>query len=136
RGLAAGQGCSRDSPGDSDAQHRSGRAQERLGPVMPAEQTSSLAAELQDRRAQFKAFLVARVGNEADAEDILQNGLIKALQRSHELRDETKLTAWFYQVLRHAIIDHFRSRKSAAALERLWTEDLAAPSHEVERALC
>ena len=95
-----------------------------------------ISADLLKRRAQFKAFLVSRLGNEADAEDVLQNGLMKALARADEVRDETKLVAWFYQVLRHAMIDHIRSRKSAVELERRWTEDMAALEPEDQREIC
>ena len=69
-----------------------------------------LARELNAQRNAFKAFLTARVGSAAEAEDLLQNGLLKAVQRAGELQDDTKLTAWFYQLLRHAIVDHYRSR--------------------------
>ncbi len=96
-----------------------------------------LAHSLARQRAAFKAFLVARVGNEADAEDILQAGLVKAIGHTGELRDEAKLTAWFYQLLRHAIIDHARSRRSAANRERTWATDAALmPSSTDERAIC
>lgn len=99
---------------------------------MPQPSADALLAQ----RAQFKAFLVSRVGNVADAEDILQNGLVKAMRRIDDVRDQTKLTAWFYQLLRHAIIDHARSRKSAMALDRLWTEEVTGVPPEVERELC
>ncbi|MEO6005199.1 MAG: sigma-70 family RNA polymerase sigma factor [Opitutus sp.] len=95
-----------------------------------------ISAGLLERRAQVKAFLVSRLGNEADAEDVLQNGLIKALARADELRDETKLVAWFYQVLRHAVIDHVRSRMSAVELDRRWTEEMAALEPEDQREIC
>ncbi len=72
-----------------------------------------LATELNSHRSAFKAFLAARVGSAEEAEDILQNGLLKALQRADELHDDTKLTAWFYQLLRNAVVDHYRSRGSA-----------------------
>lgn len=75
---------------------------------------AALVAALSAQRGAFKAFLAARVGNEADAEDILQNGLVKALQHAGELRDDGKLTAWFYQLLRHAITDHYRARGAVA----------------------
>ena len=68
------------------------------------------AAALNQQRATFRAFLVARVGSEAEAEDILQYGLLRAVQRAGELQDDTKLTAWFYRILRNAVIDHYRSR--------------------------
>lgn len=74
--------------------------------------SEKIAAELNTRRNAFKAFLTARVGSEADAEDLLQNGLLKALQRAGELQDDAKLTAWFYQLLRNAVIDHYRARSS------------------------
>lgn len=105
---------------------------------MSIQGSDQLAESLVAQRAAFKAFLVTRVGNAADAEDILQTSLIKALQRAGELRDDTKLTAWFYQLLRHALIDHARSRESATVREHAWATDASAlaPSAADERALC
>lgn len=100
----------------------------------PAQRAELLLAQ----RAQFKAFLVSRLRNEADADDVLQNGLLKALQRAEEIRDDGKLTAWFYQVLRNAIIDHARSRQSAASRHHVWASDaaLTADAAADHRALC
>lgn len=78
-----------------------------------ARRSDQLAAELNKHRNAFKAFLAARVGSAVEAEDILQNGLLKALQRAGELQDDAKLTAWFYQLLRNAVVDHYRARSSA-----------------------
>jgi RNA polymerase sigma-70 factor (ECF subfamily) len=72
--------------------------------------TERLARELNSRREAFRAFLVARVGSAADAEDILQNGLLKAVRSGSWPRDDTRLAAWFYQLLRNAIVDHHRAR--------------------------
>ncbi|MDI1251437.1 MAG: sigma-70 family RNA polymerase sigma factor [Lacunisphaera sp.] len=102
-----------------------------------------LAAALNTQRNAFKAFLVARVGSAAEAEDILQDGLLKALRRAGELQDDTKLTAWFYQLLRHAVIDHYRSRAAGrrrddtlgATLAALG-EDLAPPDWEAQLCTC
>ncbi len=93
---------------------------------------------LNDHRDAFKAFLVARVGNEADAEDLLQHGLIKALKNADELRDGEKSIAWFYRILRHAIIDHGRSRNAARRRDLQWIEDAATlvDDAEAERTLC
>jgi len=107
-------------------------------PAVPPARADRLAHALDAQRAAFKAFLVARVGHAADAEDILQTGLVKALRHAGELRDDTKLTAWFYQLLRRAIIDHARSRRSALARDSLYAADsaLAQNSADNERALC
>jgi RNA polymerase sigma-70 factor (ECF subfamily) len=89
-------------------------------------QSNQLASDLNAQRAAFRAFLVARVGREADAEDILQNSLVKAIQRAGELQDGTKLTAWFYRLLRNAIIDHYRTRAAVRRRDDLLATSLAA----------
>lgn len=99
---------------------------------------SDVASALLAHRRAFKAFLVSRVGNEADAEDLLQNGLIKALQRANDLRDDEKSVAWFYQILRNVVIDHARSRNATRRREDAWTSDAVtlANDADAERVLC
>lgn len=96
-----------------------------------------LSALLAHRQA-FKAFLVSRVGNEADAEDLLQHGLIKALENAGEIKDAEKSVAWFYQILRNVIIDHGRSRDANRRRDLQWLEDKTALADdaEAERVLC
>lgn len=99
---------------------------------------SELTATLFAHRQAFRAFLASRVGNEADAEDLLQNGLVKALQRADEVKDGEKVVAWFYQVLRHVLIDHVRSRQAAAKRDEAWAVQTTtlADDPEAERQLC
>src|SRR5690606_37816234 len=54
------------------------------------------------------AFVERRVGNRALAEEILQDALVKSLEKRDEIREST--LGWFYRVLRNAIIDHARRR--------------------------
>jgi RNA polymerase sigma-70 factor (ECF subfamily) len=100
--------------------------------------TSDVTARLLAHRSAFKAFLTSRVGNEADAEDLLQNGLVKALSRAGELKDSEKAVAWFYQLLRNVVVDHRRSRQAAAERDHRWAEDAAtlADDAEAERQIC
>jgi RNA polymerase sigma-70 factor (ECF subfamily) len=100
--------------------------------------SDKIASTLIAQRAAFKAFLVSRVGNPADAEDLLQNGLIKALQRADELKDDEKCVAWFYQILRNAVIDHARSRGAARQRDDAWAADTVtlAGDTEADRVLC
>ncbi len=65
---------------------------------------------LNDQREKFRAFLVTRVGSEADAEDILQAGLTKAFRHAEDLREDDKAVAWFYRLLRNAVTDHYREK--------------------------
>lgn len=89
------------------------------------------------QRGRFKSFLAARLGNESDAEDVLQDGFIKAAKRIGELREDERVTAWFYQVLRHAMIDHVRSRSAARQRELAWIEQAERDGDdEARRAVC
>ncbi len=87
----------------------------------------------------FLAFLKRRVGSRAQAEDILQAALLKSLESRARVRDEGSVVAWFYRVLRNAVIDHYR----AAAAEQRALEAAAPPvvaepgfAAELERAVC
>lgn len=89
---------------------------------MPATHPN-ITSQLLAHRSAFKSFIASRVSSEADAEDLLQNGLVKALERSQELKDSEKAVAWFYQLLRNVIVDHARSRGAAAKREAAWAAD-------------
>lgn len=97
-----------------------------------------ITAKLLAHREVFKAFLASRVGNAADAEDLLQNGLVKALARTDEIKDGEKAVAWFYQLLRHVVIDHVRSRNAAAKRDDLWaaSANVLADDTEAHRQIC
>lgn len=100
--------------------------------------TPDVASSLLAHRSAFRAFLVARVGNEADADDLLQNGLIRAVRHADELKDHEKSVAWFYRILRHAIIDHGRSRGAARQRDDAWAADTVtlADDADAQRVLC
>lgn len=88
------------------------------------------------QRARFKTFLVARLGNEADAEDVLQTGLIKALEHAGAVRDDRKRVAWFYRLLRNAIIDHQRGKQAAQRRDHAWSVALLAQDSDAQRQHC
>ena len=100
--------------------------------------TTDVTAKLLAHRHVFKAFVASRVGNDADAEDLLQNGLVKALNRADEVKDGEKAVAWFYQLLRNVIIDHVRSRSAAAKRDDAWASNAVALADdaEAERQIC
>ena len=60
--------------------------------------------------AQLRAFIGARVGASADADDILQNVFVKIHTHIHTLRKQDRLATWVYQITRNAIIDSYRAR--------------------------
>src|SRR3954471_15919126 len=103
-----------------------------IAPIVNAPPTSDVIAKLLTHRNAFKAFLASRVGNEADAEDLLQNGLVKALTRADEVKDGEKLVPWFYQLLRNVILDHLRSRKAAALRDDRWATEAGTLADDAE----
>jgi RNA polymerase sigma-70 factor (ECF subfamily) len=61
---------------------------------------------------EFLRFLETRVESRAAAEDILQSAFVKGLQQGQDI-DEEKAVAWFYRVLRNAVVDHYRHRAAS-----------------------
>lgn len=72
-------------------------------------------------RKMFLGFLVNRLGNVAEAEDVLQEFCVRVMKRKDQLRETDKLTAWLYAVLRSTLNDHYRKigrdRRLSAAFE-------------------
>jgi DNA-directed RNA polymerase specialized sigma24 family protein len=54
-------------------------------------------------RARFQRFVASRVGDEAAAEDLLQESLLRALGENRNLRRGEAVVPWFYRILRNAI---------------------------------
>lgn len=98
--------------------------------------TGELAVLLENHRA-FLAFLERRIGDRATAEDILQEAFLRSAAWLGGDRHES-VTAWFYRVLRNAIIDHYRRRGTAdRAVQRLMGEmDEEAPPEAWRAAAC
>ena len=53
-------------------------------------------------------FVLKRVANPADAEDLVQEVLVRAYTNFATLQDATKVRPWLYQIARNAIIDFYR----------------------------
>jgi len=79
---------------------------------------------LLNRHSAFLGFVQRRVQDRALAEDILQTAYMRALQHAEDLRDQSSVVAWFYAVLRNAIIDHARRRNSESSALQRWAAEL------------
>lgn len=99
--------------------------------------TASLATLVENHRA-FLRFLERRVGSREAAEDLLQDAFGRALTKLDTLRDGESVVAWFYRLLRNAVIDHYRRHATrTAALASLAAEmDEAVPPPEVAHEIC
>jgi len=89
--------------------------------------TPDVVSRLVASHARFLAFLERRVGTREAAEDILQEAFARALARGENLRSEESAQAWFYRLLRNAIVDHYRRKGvEQRALDRVKAE----PEHD------
>ena len=94
---------------------------------------------LLDGRGAFMGFLVKRLGNRADAEDILQDFCLRVLARKEQLRDVERMDAWLYTILRSTLNDHYRKgarRNRLAAAAAREPEEWVADAPEQMAQLC
>lgn len=85
--------------------------------------TDDVARVLVENHRRFLAFLERRVESREVAEDILQEAFVRGLPRLSSLRQQEAVVAWFYRMLRNALIDHYRRRDAEArAMQQVVTE--------------
>lgn len=63
-------------------------------------------------RSRLHGFILRRINDPQDAEDVLHDVLLKMHENITGIRDQDKLQAWAYQIARNAIIDHHRQHKA------------------------
>ena len=99
----------------------------------------AIVEQLVANHREFLSFLERRVGSRAEAEDLLQEAFVKGIDHAGALRDDESAVAWFYRVLRNAVIDRQRrTGASSRALEAFAREiaDEAVPSPDMKEAAC
>lgn len=90
-------------------------------------------------RRRFLRFVERRVGSREDAEDILQTALANLVEHGGNLRRVESVVAWFYRLLRNAIVDHHRRGGARQrAVERLPRDPAIEPGFDarLERNVC
>lgn len=65
-------------------------------------------------------------GNDADAEDLVQETYARALKAAGQFTPGTNLKAWLFRILRNAFVDHFRRQRSDPTVGGLDTVDPSA----------
>lgn len=95
-------------------------------PAVPTGIDQLLAAN-HDR---FLRFLERRVGRRDVAEEILQDAFVRGLSRADSVQSRDSAVAWFYRLLRNALVDHLRRQGSE---RRVLEAVAAAPSEPAPR---
>jgi RNA polymerase sigma factor (sigma-70 family) len=94
---------------------------------------------LVENHREFLAFLERRLGDRALAEDILQEAFVRGLDKLGTLESDESATAWFYRILRNAVIDHHRRRSAADKKLDAFAAELeqhVQPVADVRGAVC
>lgn len=89
-------------------------------------------------------FLQRRLGNADEAEDVLQRFILKAIERSEDLRDVKAVRGWLSRVLATTIFDHQRAAARRRKREQLadpakiaeMDETAIEPDMEIDEAIC
>jgi len=100
--------------------------------------TREALALLAQRRGAFLSFLESRIGRRDQAEDVLQEAFARSLDKV-PLESEESAVAWFYRVLRNAVVDHYRrsgaSERALATLARQ-LDEVMEPDLDERNAVC
>jgi RNA polymerase sigma-70 factor, ECF subfamily len=56
----------------------------------------------------LRMFIMSRVKDSDHAEDLLQETFVRIHNNINNLKDETRLQSWIFQITRNVIADHFR----------------------------
>lgn len=90
------------------------------------EQDQRLVHALLHEEGTFFAFIRRRVGTVEAAEDVLQSAYLKSLEKGHQVQSEENIKAWFFSLIRNALVDHFRNPSNArtSQMDADWLENV------------
>jgi RNA polymerase sigma factor (sigma-70 family) len=87
----------------------------------------------------FLRYLERRVGNQAAAEDILQDAFAKLAARPEQAPDSEAIVPWFYRTLRNAAIDYHRRRGASDRALEAFARELQSrpdPDPDMQAEIC
>lgn len=87
-----------------------------------------LTTAWKSHQGELRAWLRQRLGNAAQADDLLQDLFLKALRQGEHFCSLQNPRAWLYEVARNTLIDHWRLSRDMLELP----PDLTAPFDDAE----
>jgi RNA polymerase sigma-70 factor (ECF subfamily) len=67
--------------------------------------TEQIWINLEDK---LKSFIISKTHNKDDAEDLLHEVFIRIHSNIDQVKDDTRIQSWIYQITRNQIIDYYR----------------------------
>ncbi|MBM4160663.1 MAG: RNA polymerase sigma factor SigZ [Ignavibacteria bacterium] len=71
----------------------------------------------QQFHVRLKHFILRRIPDKADAEDLLQEVFLRIHARIGTLKDSSRIESWIFQIARNLIIDHYRSKRTREEID-------------------
>jgi RNA polymerase sigma-70 factor (ECF subfamily) len=96
--------------------------------VSPADGVSNgddLTRALPDLLPRLWRFAVRLTGDPHAAEDLVQRGCVRALERRHQLKPGTSARSWMYSILHSVWLNEIRARQIRQHASMQWTDELA-----------
>lgn len=88
-------------------------------------------------RNRFVAFLAKRTGGDlVEAEELFQSAILKSLEKGIPAEEEEDAIAWFYRVLRNALVDHYRHQGAGARAADVLKSEPRQEDPELEDTVC
>jgi RNA polymerase sigma-70 factor (ECF subfamily) len=78
--------------------------------------TAEFDAAVADFSTKLRAFVRRRVRDDATADDLTQETLLKVYRSRATLRDGERLEAWLYRIARRTLADHYRRQRPGEEL--------------------
>lgn len=103
------------------------RHEERAVPQQP---TMDFAALYEQARDPVLRYVLARVGNRADADDITAQAFLAAYEARDRYRGDAPFVAWVIGIARRKIADHYRRRRDNVPLSDMPAVEHPAPQPE------
>lgn len=82
----------------------------------PARRAMGFDAGVVEFAPRLRAFIRRRVRDDATADDLAQEALLKVYRSRAVLQEGQRIEAWLYRIARTTIIDHWRRQKPKGAL--------------------
>lgn len=74
-------------------------------------------------------YLLTRIGNQYDAEDVLQTTALKAASSFHMLKDNSKAKTWLFCIATNAMNDHFREQSKTTSMPQDYVNSPSDEQH-------
>ncbi len=76
------------------------------------DQEALLVSYIKDNQDKFYRLAYSYVKNQEDALDVIQDAIIRAMEKIHTLKNPEYLKTWFYRILVNESLNHIRKMKS------------------------